>query len=108
MENFKSATSRVREFGDQLNGPLSQEVGQVCDMAEEMINGVYERELELRNLLNFVAMNVQLVLRANNQEEKERWIEKSKETLSVAKKRMKDMGMNNGNGQTDLCAIPKL
>lgn len=99
-EGFISDTKSIKGLGERLGPPLKEALDKACEMAVDMINGDENREMELRNILNFVNLSVQNALRhEENPKRKEESLLKVRDKIGKAIDMMLDMQINNHNGR---------
>lgn len=102
MNDFSSEAEHIKEFSEKIEAPTGLEVARLCDFAESLLNGNIRREEELRNIMNFVSLSVQGVLRAvNDPGRRAIKIERLKGRLYEAHQRLAEMSGNNSNGNHD-------
>lgn len=102
MNHFISEAEHIKEMGHAVDENISQEVDRLCDFAEGLLNGNSLREQEVINIMNFVSISIQNVLRVSDDlERKAAKIERLKKRMVEANQRLTDMKVNNHNGNHD-------
>ena len=102
MNQFSETTEHIKKMGHAVDETISHEVDHLCDFAEGLLNGNSLREQEVINIMNFVSISIQSVLRvADDLERKAVKIERLKEKMFDANQRLTSLKVNNDNGNHD-------
>lgn len=102
MTTINSATARIKGLGENLEEPMGVEVVRLCDFAETLVNGNELRKEELLNIIGFVSVSIQDVLRSvDDPVRKAVKVERLKKKMVDANRQLTDIKANNNNGNHD-------